>query len=266
MNIAEDFKKVWQFENCLGAMDGKHIAIIKPKKSGSYYFNYKGFYSVVLFAIVNANYEFIYVHCGSNGRVSDGGVLQNTDFGELLEEKKLNIPFPTSFVNSRNICLPFVFIGDEAFPLKENLMKPYPAKGISHDEKIFNYRLCRARRIVENVFGILTSRFQVLQTTIRVNLKTVDKIVLACCVLHNFLRKKSRAYFTPSAVDWEDISTGQLTEGEWRQEVSELVGLQGIRQNRRRNNILAEKIRGFYRDYYNNEGAVPFQEQMINHR
>lgn len=76
MNIAEDFKKVCQ-----------HIVIIKPKKSGSYYFNYKGFYSVVLFVVVNANYEIIYVHCRTNGRVSDGGVLQNTDFGELLEEK-----------------------------------------------------------------------------------------------------------------------------------------------------------------------------------
>lgn len=266
MNIAKDFQKYWQFENCLGAMDGKHISINKPIDSGSYYYNYKGFYSVVLFAVVNANYEFIYVHCGSNGRVSDGGILQDTDFGDLLDERKLNIPSPSSFPTYRNICLPFVFIGDEAFPLKENLMKPYPGKQISHDEKIFNYRLCRARRIVENVFGILASRFQALQSNLRMNLEAVDKIILACCVLHNYLRKKSDSYLTPTVVDWEDPSTGQITEGEWRKEVSELVGLTPRRNNNRNNNVLAENIRRFYKDYYNHEGSVHFQENMINHR
>ncbi|XP_046684552.1 putative nuclease HARBI1 [Homalodisca vitripennis] len=91
MNIAVDFKKYWQVENCVGAIDGKHIAIRQPPKSGSYYYNYKGFHSIVLFAVVNANYEFIYVNCGTNGRVSDGGVLMETDFGELLENKKKGI-------------------------------------------------------------------------------------------------------------------------------------------------------------------------------
>ena len=53
-------------------MGGKHIAIKAPSKSGAYYYNYEGFHSVVLFAIVNAQCEFIYVHCGTNGRISDG--------------------------------------------------------------------------------------------------------------------------------------------------------------------------------------------------
>ncbi|XP_071056177.1 putative nuclease HARBI1 isoform X2 [Onthophagus taurus] len=135
MNIAEDFKTYWQVENCVGAIDGRHIDIRQPPGSGSYFFNYKGFYSIVLLAVVNANYEFIYVNCGTNGRVSDGGVLMETDFGELLENKKLNLPSPTNFPDNRDICLPFTFLGDEAFPLKENLMKPYPNKGITHDEK-----------------------------------------------------------------------------------------------------------------------------------
>lgn len=45
-------------------MDGKHILVKKPPNTGSYYYNYKGTFSVVLFAIVNANYEFLYVHNG----------------------------------------------------------------------------------------------------------------------------------------------------------------------------------------------------------
>lgn len=82
---------------------------------------------------------------------------------------------------------------------------------------------------------------------------------------NNFLRKKTKSYLTPSAVDFEDTSTGQITEGEWRQQVLELVGLQPIRKNREKNNIPAERIRDFYKEYYNNKGKVPFQEQMINH-
>lgn len=93
-----------------------------------------------------------------NERVYDGGVLIKTDFGKLLEDKKLHFPSPTRFNDQRDVCLPFTFLGDEAFPLKENLMKPYPRKGITHDERIFNYWICQARRVVENAFGILATR------------------------------------------------------------------------------------------------------------
>nr|CAH7722721.1 unnamed protein product [Callosobruchus chinensis] len=117
---------MWDFEYCLGAMDGKHIAIKKPVNSGSFYYNYKGFHSRLLFAIVNANYEFIYAHTGTNGRISDGGVLRETDFSQKLEKSAVK--------------LPYIFIGDDAFPLSQNIMKPYSLTEISHNEKIFNYR------------------------------------------------------------------------------------------------------------------------------
>ncbi|XP_071055934.1 putative nuclease HARBI1 [Onthophagus taurus] len=265
MNIAEDFKTYWQVENCVGAIDGRHIDIRQPPGSGSYFFNYKGFYSIVLLAVVNANYEFIYVNCGTNGRVSDGGVLMQTDFGELLENKKLNLPSPTNFPDNRDICLPFTFLGDEAFPLKENLMKPYPNKGITHDEKIFNYRMCRGRRVVENAFGILANRFRILQTTMNVSVETSEVIVLACCALHIFLRRRSPSYLTPSCVDWEDAARGQLTEGKWRRCARELLGLQRRRRDTTEHSI-ANAVRDWYKCFYNTNGSVEFQENMINNR
>lgn len=144
-----------------------------------YYFNYKRTFSFVLFAIVNANYEFLYVHTGTNGHVSDGGIWNNIGICRRLKENKLNIPEPSNFSNTTE-KFPYVFIGDEAFPLMKNLMKPYAQKGISHDEKYFNYHLCRACRVVENVFGIMASRFRIFLQPIAINIERIDAVVLAC--------------------------------------------------------------------------------------
>ncbi|XP_057654402.1 putative nuclease HARBI1 [Diorhabda carinulata] len=78
--LARQFGNSWNFDNCIGAVDGKHITLQKPEKSGSYYYNYKGTHSKVLMAIANANYELIMIDVGTNGRVSDGGVIKNTKF------------------------------------------------------------------------------------------------------------------------------------------------------------------------------------------
>ncbi|KAL1448219.1 hypothetical protein WDU94_000600 [Cyamophila willieti] len=82
------FEMKWDFPHCLGAIDGKHVDIIPPCGSGSQYYNYKGRHSLVLMAIVNANYQFLLCDFGTNGRISEGGVLQNTKFFEKLEDKK----------------------------------------------------------------------------------------------------------------------------------------------------------------------------------
>jgi len=81
LNITEEFYDKWNFPHCLGAIDGKHIVIQCPNKSGTEYFNYnyKDAFSIVLMALVDANYNFIFVDVGCQGRISDGGVYRNTD-------------------------------------------------------------------------------------------------------------------------------------------------------------------------------------------
>ena len=71
-------------------MDGKHINIKQPKNSGSYLFNYKRTFSIVLLALVDANYKFIYVDIGCNGRISDGGVFRNSSLSTAIDENILN--------------------------------------------------------------------------------------------------------------------------------------------------------------------------------
>lgn len=258
-SIANDFEELWQFKNCIGAIDGKHVQIAKPANSGSYYYNYKGTFSVVLMAIVNAKYEFIMVHTGTNGRISDGGVLQETTFYQKLVHKRLNLPNSTT-VEGTNLVLPYVFIGDQAFPLAENLMKPFPDKDLRREEKIYNYRLSRARRVVENSFGIMASVFRVFHSVICIDVHHVDAIVLACCTLHNFLRRHATNKYMPSlSADSENITSGELIPGQWRT-VGELVPLQ---RRPRASNLSAREVRENYKQYFNNQGAVEFQDRMV---
>jgi len=97
-------------------------------------------------------------------------------------------------------------------------MKPYSKTGLSNYERICNYPLSRARRVVENAFGILVWRFRIFSRPIELNPDTTDKVIFAVCSLHNWLRKTSpNTYLSPQAVDREDFNTGNIIPGEWRE-------------------------------------------------
>ncbi|XP_050294537.1 uncharacterized protein LOC126734825 [Anthonomus grandis grandis] len=174
--ISKDFDERWNFPNCLGAMDGKHVRIAPLPNSGSYFYNYKGSHSLVLLAMVNANYEFDMCYFGTNDRVSDGGVLKNTRFYDKLVNHELKIPAPSKSKYSER-PLAYVFVGDEAFALRDDFLKPIAQKQLNSDRRIFNYRLSRCRRIVKNVFGILAARFRIFHTEINLKLESIEKVV-----------------------------------------------------------------------------------------
>lgn len=110
-----------------------------------------------MFTVVDATYNFMYVNVGCQGRLSDGGVFSHTHFKMVFDNDTLDLPHPTA-LPGRDKPIPYTFVGDDALPLSVNLMKPYQGqydKGST--KRIFNYRLSRARRIVENEFGIMSS-------------------------------------------------------------------------------------------------------------
>ncbi|XP_023310757.1 protein ALP1-like [Anoplophora glabripennis] len=147
LEVATEFERKWrkrQFPHCLGSIDGKHVKIVPPKGSGSYYFNYKKTHSIVLMAIANANCEFLYCDVGTNGRISDGGVINNNKFFEKLVNNELRIPGARCITNSKEV-LGYVFIGDEAFAMRPELLKPYRREALTKERRIFNYRLSRGK-------------------------------------------------------------------------------------------------------------------------
>jgi len=79
-DTAAKFEQRANFPHCLGAIDGKHICIIKPSVTGSQHFNYKHYFSVVLLAIVDSNYKFVYVDIGSFGKDTDSSIFKNSTF------------------------------------------------------------------------------------------------------------------------------------------------------------------------------------------
>ncbi|XP_029675084.1 protein ALP1-like [Formica exsecta] len=187
--IVEEFWDIWNFPNCIGALDGKHVVIQAPANNGSQFFNYKKTFSIVLLALVDAHYRFIAVDIGGYGRNSDGGLFANSKLAKALEKNKLDVPKDNALPNTQNI-MPYVIVGDEAFPLKKYLLRPYPGSQIQGDrsKRIFNYRLSRARRVSENVFGILSQKFQLFNRRLKLKPENADKIILTICILHNYFR------------------------------------------------------------------------------
>ena len=188
--ISEQFATKWNFEHALGAIDGKHIHIRKPRSAGSAYFNYKKFHSIILLAICDANYKFIYVSAGARGRAGDAGIYQDSELKQALESGELPIPPPEPLPHDVSGKLTtYFFIGDDAFGCTKNMLKPinWSRRRSTWANEVFNYRLSRARRVVENAFGVLSHRFRVLLGTIQQEPKVAADIVVACCVLHNYL-------------------------------------------------------------------------------
>ena len=149
--IAEKTQERRQFPNCIGAADGKHISILRPKDSGLNFYIYKGFFSTVMLVIVDNDYNFLFVDMGCQGRISGGGVFRNPSFSKGLERDKFNlpdtVPHPPStdptWLHRQNASLPYVLVTDDAFPLGKYCMKPYPQTKFSDRKRIFNYRLSR---------------------------------------------------------------------------------------------------------------------------
>lgn len=144
-------------------------------------------------------------------------------------------------------------------------MKPFSRHGpLTLLEKIFNYRLSRVRRVVENAFGILVSKFRLYEKPIPLRPQIVDKVVRATCALHNWQRKTSpQQYVQPQLVDQENVDSGFYQPGTWRE--INAAGLIDTRLHAGSNNYSrqAALIRQSLANHFLAEGSVPWQYQLV---
>lgn len=238
LEIAEGFRLRWNFPNCLGSIDGKHVVIRASPNSGSWFYNYKGTFSIVLLAVVDAHYCFQVIDVGGYGRNSDGGTLSNSRFGEGLIDGTLDFPEDAVIPGAEHRGrMPFVLVGDEAFPLHRHLLHPFPGHNISRKKRIYNYRLSRARLTVENSFGILSSQWRMYRRVVELDPDKVEHCVKDTCVLHNFLCMSS---MRPRAA------------------TQQLAVQVPVHRNPSSETREALRVRDVYSLYFNEEGAVPW--------
>ncbi|XP_013419995.1 putative nuclease HARBI1 [Lingula anatina] len=258
--IANEFYQRWNYPCCVGAVDGKHIAIKQPDDSGSEYFNYKHFFSVILLDVVDANYKFIYVDVGAPGRAGDAGVFNESTINRALLDNSINLPPPVPLEGIAESNISYHLVGDDAFSLQMTMMKPYPHRNLDKKKRIFNYHLSRVRRVVENLFGILGNRFRVFLTPINLNPDKVTNLILAACCLHNYMVDKNKHTYL-NVLDVETGESHEIAVGVWRYD-KQLIGIQPAQGRNATND--AKRQRELLTSYFSSEyGAVPWQEKLL---
>lgn len=200
-------------------------------------------------AICDSNYKFVLVDIGAAGRQSDGGIWSRSTMGQMFAEDQIDIPLPDQVTEGP--ILPYVLVADEAFQLTTYMMRPFPGKGLTKEKEIFNYRLSRARRMVECTFGILSSQWRIYKRPINTSIETAESIVKATIVLHNFLRQNE-----DDINDFpETINEDTLTCSEVGAAAFTDIGQFGSNTHTRE----ASCIRNIFVDYFNNQDALPWQ-------
>lgn len=213
-------------------------------------------------ALCDADYCITYAHIGSPGRMSDGGVFYECKLSQHMEMGTINFP-PDDVITNSDKVLPYVIVGDNAFPLKNNIMVPYPGM---HDKgslkRVYNYRLSRARRMIENVFGIMASVFRIFRTPIMLNPGRTNVLVQTCVLLHNFLRrsKTSRNSYTPTgAFDIEE--EGNFVAGTWRSDNDGMTSFKSLKRIARKPRSDAGRVRDEFANYFSRTGRVSWQNE-----
>lgn len=236
LQIAKGFEEKWNIPHCLGALDGKHVNIQDPTKKSV---------SIVLLAACDFRYRFTMIDIGVYESQSDGGIFRRNIL--RLDYDNLNIPKEIQLPDTK-MNIPYFLVANEAFPLKQLILRPYSGKNLSRTQNIFNYRLSRARQTIENSFGVLVARWTILKT-INAKIENVDSIVKTVMVLHNYclteleLEEEHNVYCPVGFVDTDDKKNGG-----WRYEQTPLQSVGRLGANVSHRNLC--DIRDILAEYF----------------
>ncbi|KAL7294230.1 hypothetical protein TKK_0012246 [Trichogramma kaykai] len=250
--IADEYKENFDFPHCVGALDGRHCPIRQPPHSGAEFYNYKKFYSIVLTAMCDEHKRFTFLNLGSFGSWNDASIFHYSDIRQNLKNNVINLPRVEELPNSDTI-LPYVIITDGGYPTKNYLMKPYmKIPQMTVPMKVFNFRLSRARYIIEAAFGLLCNLWQVNEIPLGWKLSITEAIIFSTLCLHNAKitldLHESRGYYD-HCIDSAQVNEQQIEEEN---------------DDQARYNFNEFNVRAILQDYFvSPAGAVPYQWHNI---
>ncbi|CAM5075196.1 unnamed protein product [Natator depressus] len=192
------------FPNCGGAIDRTHIPILAPQHQAGEYINRKGYFSIVLQALVDHKGRFTNINVGWPGKVHDARIFRNSGLFQKLQEGTL---FPDQKITVGDVEMPIVILGDPAYPLMPWLMKPYTGS-LDSSQELFNYRLSKCTMVVECAFGRLKARWRSLLTHLDLSETNIPTVITACCALHNLCESKGETFMAGWQVEANRLAAG----------------------------------------------------------
>ena len=160
----------------------------KPQRSWEVCILITRYFPIVLMMVVNAHYHFICIDVGGLESNNDGGVFFNSLFWKAMRKGRLSITESGSLATDPELGkLPHIFLGDKAFPIMPNLLRPYTMgnkKSLGYEQHIFNYRLLYQAHCRERL-QVVGKKMVSVQQTIG------NGCVLATCVLQNLIQSMS---------------------------------------------------------------------------
>ncbi|CAM4685680.1 unnamed protein product [Lepidochelys kempii] len=192
------------FPNCGGATDGTHIPVLAPEHQASEYINRKGYFSIVLQALVDHKGRFTNINVGWPGKVHDARIFRNSGLFQKLQERAF---FPDQKITIGDVEMPTVILGNPAYPLMPWLMKPYTGS-LDSSQELFNYRLSKSRMVVECAFGCLKVCWRSLLTRSDLSETNIPTVITACCVLHNICESKGETFMAGWEVEANRLAAG----------------------------------------------------------
>lgn len=209
LQVIQEYENKWGFPMCAGCIDGTHIPILAPNENHKDYVNRKGFHSIQMQAVVDSRYLFRDVVVGWPGSVHDARVLSNSAIFKKGVDNTLFDGVESRIIQGNDV--PPLILGDPAYPFLPWLMKRYPENNDTpRVQRVFNYRLSRARMTVENTFGRFKGRFKRFSKRVDMEVSSLVNVVLSSCILHNICEAQNNEFLP----DWVNQQCHeQLPEG-----------------------------------------------------
>ncbi|XP_030042759.1 protein ANTAGONIST OF LIKE HETEROCHROMATIN PROTEIN 1 [Microcaecilia unicolor] len=210
------FEERYGLPQVAGVVSALHVPIRAPNETTNSYFNAKGWYSVILQAVVDHQFCFWDLNVGCPGKISHARVLANS---ELYDRASRGVLFPAASKNIAGVDVPIYLLGDSAYPLLPWLMTPFlGVPGVlTSEQHSFNERLATARLLAEVAFTRLKGRWRCLMKHNDMDVAFLPTLIAACCTLHNICELHGDQ-FNP---EWAQRGGSSPEEEDFDQPISE---------------------------------------------